>query len=359
MPIWKTSETGLQQISETTLAQQQFLEEHLEDWIVANPDFLDEPLLVIGRQVVIPGINDKIDILALDLEGNAVIIELKRGQLMDPVDMQALRYASYISRWSFANFEQQAQSYFDTVGEPDFSLDDVFAQFCADERIEDVPTLNADQRIILVGSTIRDKLGSVALWLREHGIDIKAIEVEVYQESEVTLLQPRLIVPLPVDRFQSVGAGDVGGARPWIANGRQWHLDERCGPKASGMLIRLTDLINETCEGVDGPYWNKKFYVSYRINNRIWLSITTLKTKLTLQVLTEPGTFSQTDLAQGLGVREVPVDSTLAEKLHLPSSVSIDAQNPWVWLSIKEDFDLDSLQFRDFLKKAQAAFPKA
>ena len=84
MPIWKTKEGGLQQISETTLAQEEFLEEHLEGWIVANPDFLDEPLLIIGRQVLIPGINDKIDILALDLEGNAVIIELKRGNSRIP-----------------------------------------------------------------------------------------------------------------------------------------------------------------------------------------------------------------------------------------------------------------------------------
>ena len=177
MPIWKTTETGLQQISETTLDQQQFLEEHLEDWIVANPDFLNEPLLIIGRQVLIPDVKDRIDILALDREGNAVIIELKRGQLTDPVDMQALRYASYVSRWHTTDFERQAQRYFEEGGETDFSLDDVFAQFCADNDTEDVPALNADQRIILVGSAIRDKLGSVALWLREHGIDIKAIEV--------------------------------------------------------------------------------------------------------------------------------------------------------------------------------------
>ena len=41
MPIWRTTQDGLQQISETTLDQQQFLEEHLEDWIVANLEFLD------------------------------------------------------------------------------------------------------------------------------------------------------------------------------------------------------------------------------------------------------------------------------------------------------------------------------
>ncbi|MDE2818012.1 MAG: endonuclease NucS [Chloroflexota bacterium] len=359
MPIWKTTETGLQQISNTTLSQQDFLEEHLEDWIIANPDFLEEPLLIIGHQVLIPDIGDRIDVLALDRDGNSVIIELKRGQLADPVDMQALRYASYVSRWSFANFEQQAKEYYGATNDADFSLQDVFEQFCAEGDIEDVPTLNADQRIILVGSAIRDKLGSVALWLREHGIDIKAIEVQAYEEGCATFLQPRVIIPLPVDRFQSVGTGEASDVRSWITNGRRWHLEERCGPKASEMLVKLTDLIDETCVEADGPHWNQKFYVSYRVGNRIWLRITTQKTRLTLQVLTEAGTFSQAGLAQKLGICEFPLDSTLAEKLRLPSSVSIDEQNPWIWLSIKEDFDPNSPAFREFLREAQAAFPRA
>lgn len=357
MPIWKTTKTGLQPMSDTTLAQQQFLEQHLEDWIVANPDFLDEPLFVIGRQVLIPGVNDKIDILALDLEGNSVIIELKRGQLTDPVDMQALRYASYISRWRDSDFDIQAQNFRTKECKSEFSLIDEFAQFCADEGIKDVPDFNADQRIILVGSSIRDKLGSVALWLREHGIDIRAIEIEAFQEGEATLLQPRQIVPLPVDRFLSIGP-EVQ-KQPWITDGRQWHLDERCGPKASEMLIELTNLIGDTCVGIEGPHWNQKFYVSFVINNHRRLYINTRKTSLILDFHMGIGGFNQADLARKLGVVEYPTDGTLAVKLRLPSSISIGPQNPWGRLNIKEDFKLDSQAFRGFLKEVQAAFPKA
>ena len=355
MPIWKTTETGLEPISETTLAQQEYLEGHLEDWIVANPDFLEEPLLIIGRQVLIPGVNDRIDILALDPEGNAVIIELKRGQLTDPVDMQALRYASYVSRWSATDFEDHARNYRDQAVKSEYSLSDEFAHFCAEEGIEDIPDLNADQRIILVGSTIRDRLGSVALWLRSHGIDIKAVEIEVYKAGDGTFLQPRVIIPLPLDQFP---IDPPPSPRPWITNGRQWHLQEQCGPKMSEMLTRLTNLIDETCEGIEGPNWNKKFYVSYVINNRSWLYINTQKTSLILDFHMGIGGFNQVDLARKLGVVEYPVDGTLAEKLSSPSSISIDSQNPWGRLYIKEDFDLDSKEFRGFLKEAQAAFHK-
>ena len=70
------------------------------------------------------------------------------------------------------------------------------------------------------------------------------------------------------------------------------------------------------------------------------------------------GAFTQAELAKKLDVIEFPTDGTLAEKLRLPSSISIDPQNPWGRLYIKENFDLDSREFRGFLKEAQAAFPK-
>ena len=124
------------------------------------------------------------------------------------------------------------------------------------------------------------------------------------------------------------------------------------------MLIQLTDLIDETCEGVEGPYWNQKFYVSYGINSTRWMYINTRKTTLMVDFKMAIGAFTQAELAKRLDVIEFPTDGSLAEKLRLPSSVSIDPQNPWGRLYIKEDFNLDSKVFRDFLKEAQAAFPK-
>ena len=111
MPLWEITDVGPKAVAETQLPQEKLLEEHLEDWIVSDPSLLMEPLLIIGRQVRIPDIGERLDILALDPDGNVVIVELKRGALSDPVDMQALRYASYISRWKFGEIESQARSH--------------------------------------------------------------------------------------------------------------------------------------------------------------------------------------------------------------------------------------------------------
>ena len=158
MAIWKITDTGPAKIPETRLKEEKFLEEHLENWIVADPSLLGESLLVIGRQVLIPDTKDRLDLLAVDPQGNAVIIELKRGHLKDPVDIQALRYASYVSKWQFEDFENQARNFLGKVADPDFNFNGMYEAFCEDAGIDEIPTLNQDQRVIIVGSSVRDKL---------------------------------------------------------------------------------------------------------------------------------------------------------------------------------------------------------
>ena len=153
MPIWKITPNGPTSIHKIDLSKEGLLEQQLEDWILANSSFLAEPLLIIGRQVVIPDVKDRIDLLALDPQGNTVVVELKRGKLSDPVDMQALRYASYISKWQCEDFENYARKHFSSGQENDFNFNQTFQEFCADAGIEEVPDLNTDQRIILVGTT--------------------------------------------------------------------------------------------------------------------------------------------------------------------------------------------------------------
>ncbi len=361
MPIWKITNKGPVKVSETRLKRENLLEENLEDWITSDPSLLGEPLLIIGRQVMIPDVRDRLDVLALDPQGNVVVIELKRGKLKDPVDMQALRYASYISKWRFEDIENQARAYLGKQRDPEFNFNELYEQFCAEAGIDEVPDINSDQRMIVVGSEVKDKLGSVALWLLDHNIDIKVIEVGVYREGDALFVQPQVIIPLPVSRFMDTGrTAREEVSRPWITDGKTWHLDKRCSPKTREMLLKLDDLIRDHLQ-VDGPRWNQKFYVAYRVRNFNWLAIDTRSTALRLRFLVGTGSFNQMDLAQHLSVEVFDKEDSLAEKLGLPSSVLIQNRNETtdrVILRVKEDFDLDSEAFLDFLKEAYEAFPR-
>lgn len=361
MPIWKITSNGPVEVSETKLKHEKLLEKNLEDWVVKDPALLGEPLLIIGRQVIIPDVNDRLDLLALDPQGNSVVIELKRGKLKDPVDMQALRYASYISKWTFEDFENHTRAFLGKVADPEFNLNDTYEQFCAEAGIDEVPDINADQRIIVVGAEIKAKLGSVALWLREHSVDIKVIEVEVYREGDTIFLQPRTIIPIRVSSFADIGRarrGDV--SQPWRKDGKTWHLEKRCTPRTKQMLLRLDSLIQENFE-VDGPRWNQKLYVAYRVDNFNWLTIRTRSKLLGLIFHIKTNAFDQKELAERLRVVEFNAEDPLAEKLSLPSSLHIQNRSDStdrIILRIKEDFDVEAEYFVEFLQEAYEASPR-
>ncbi len=362
MALWKITSDGPTKVRETTPQHEKLLEESLEEWIASNPSLLGEPLMVLGRQVMIPDVKDRLDILALDPQGNAVIVELKRGKLSDPVDMQALRYASYISKWSYPDFENQARAYLGKSGDPDFNFNETFEQFCADCGVDEAPDINTDQRMVIVGSEVRDKLGSVALWLRDRGVDIKVIEVELFRDGDTLLLEPRVIIPLPVSKFAETGKrSSPGVSQPWLSDGKTWHLEKRCSRQTRGMLIKLDDMIHDSYE-VDGPRWDQKNYVAYRIDSYNWLAVVTRPTALMLIFdHVRSGAFTQARLAQDLGVQEFEGDSPLSERLALPSSVQVKPRNEGtdrVFLRVKEGFDLESEAFLGFLGKAYKAFSR-
>ncbi|MCD5416596.1 hypothetical protein LR032_05850 [Candidatus Bipolaricaulota bacterium] len=359
MPIWKIGEKGPTKLPKTNLKEEKLLEEHLEDWIVTDPPILGEPLLVIGRQVLIPDTKDRLDVLAVDPQGNACVIELKRGKLRDPVAVQALRYASYVSKWKFEDFENQARNFLGKVDDHDFNFNALYEAFCEDTGVDEIPTLNQDQRMIIVGSSVRDKLGTVALWLRDHSIDITVIEMQAYKEGDSVLLQPTTIVPFKVKRFANAGRLRPEGT-PWVVDGKEGHLQKRCSAKTREVFEKLDKILQDNFE-VDGPRWNQKDYVAYRVNNYNWVTVTTTPSSLRLHFFVKAGTLKADDLAKQLNIAKFDQEDSLSEKLNLPSSVIIKSRNEAterIILRLKEDFALESEAFTQFLSAAYRAFPK-
>ena len=70
----------------------------LEEWITTNPEIIRPGLLIIGRQVQTR--SGPLDLLAINRDGNLIIIELKRDQIPRLALAQAIDYASDIASWS-------------------------------------------------------------------------------------------------------------------------------------------------------------------------------------------------------------------------------------------------------------------
>lgn len=75
--------------------------QHLQEWIAKNPEVLGEKLLIIQKEF--DGFSDtreRLDLLALDDQGNVVVIENKLDDSGRDVTWQAIKYASYCSSLS-------------------------------------------------------------------------------------------------------------------------------------------------------------------------------------------------------------------------------------------------------------------
>ncbi len=162
----------------------------IEDWIEKTPKVLGEELLILQRQYIVPS-GKKLDLLALDKEGNLVIIELKRDNSGSEVEWQAIKYASYFSNFLAEDIFEIFATY--------LSKDLLEAQSKIEEFLDsDLETLNDEQRIILVSKEFHSDVISAVLWLRGFEINIECVRLKPFLTPDQQLIiSPEIIIPLP------------------------------------------------------------------------------------------------------------------------------------------------------------------
>jgi RecB family endonuclease NucS len=102
MRLFAVTEAGDFLEYQEEIFREEYREETVESWLASNPDCISEEdsLLIIGRQVS-TDLRTAIDLLAVDSEGNAAVIELKRDRTPRETLAQALEYASFIEQLSY------------------------------------------------------------------------------------------------------------------------------------------------------------------------------------------------------------------------------------------------------------------
>ncbi len=172
---------------------------HLQEWIAGNPEMFGEELLIIQKEF--DGFSDtseRLDLLALDKDGNLVLIENKLDDSGRNVVWQALKYVSYCSTLTTEQIVGIFNKYLGRYSEAGHDKGrSVIMDFLGVESEENLLLNKDDQRIIFVANEFRKEVTSTVLWLLNHDIQIQCFRTVPYQFGNEILLQVEQIIPLP------------------------------------------------------------------------------------------------------------------------------------------------------------------
>lgn len=180
---------------------------HLQEWLENYPQALaqgdGEELLIIQKEF--DGFDDtreRLDLLAIDKDGNLVIIENKLDDSGRDVVWQALKYASYCANLKKQQVVEIFQRYLNqkaqNEGTTPADAESVLLEFLQADDLQSVQlnTLKS-QRLILVAAHYRKEVTNTVLWLSQFGVNCQCFKVTPYQAGTELFLNVEQIIPTP------------------------------------------------------------------------------------------------------------------------------------------------------------------
>jgi hypothetical protein len=196
MYLIDTDSNRIQNLQKKTFTELKFKErQHLQEWIANKPEALGEELLIIQKEF--DGFNDtneRLDLLALDKDGNIVVIENKLDDTGRDVTWQVLKYASYCSTLSKDQIRNIFQSFLDKNGHREQATEKL-ADFYKQEYDEISINQGNTQRMILVAANFRKEVTSTVLWLMNYKLRIQCFKATPFALGQQLFLTLEQIIP--------------------------------------------------------------------------------------------------------------------------------------------------------------------
>lgn len=225
------------------------LESALQEWVAAAPEVIGAKLVVIDREFDrFENSRERLDILALttlpDGTAKVVVVELKREAHTTTVDLQAIKYAAYCSRFTFGSLchayafgKNRSRS----AGAP--ALTDQVAREEIRSALEwpaeePDPVLDDSPAVVLLAPGFRAEVLTTVEWLvRVHGLTISCVEVSafklgaeelmlssqrLYPPHDLTFVQPSVVDPVYTRTISRTSLRALTAAIPrgrWISYG--------------------------------------------------------------------------------------------------------------------------------------------
>lgn len=160
------------------------LEERLEDLLAKDISIASSDWMVIARQVPTPW-GKRVDLLALDRDGNLVVLELKRNKTEREVVAQVLDYGSWARKLRADDLARMFNDYLKSIGNggPVPSLNE---EFCRVFGVRQMPEeLNEEHELVIVGASFDPATERIVEYLaEEHDVSINAVFFRVFKDGD-------------------------------------------------------------------------------------------------------------------------------------------------------------------------------
>ena len=197
MPIYNISTEGITKVPQTNFQTNGILERnHLQRFLRDKIDIISEDTLIISEEFSDwEDSRKRIDLLGVDKEANLVVIELKRTDTGDHMELQALRYASMVSTMNFEKCISIYQNYIDNRGLTIDAKEELMNFLDWENPLEEDFASNV--KIVLASADFSKELTTSVMWLLSKGIDITCVKLSPYNFNGEVLLDINQIIPLP------------------------------------------------------------------------------------------------------------------------------------------------------------------
>lgn len=173
----------------------------LQEWVRSNPEILGPGIKIVAFEFAAwqarqQTAADRLDLLGLADDGRLVVAELKRGPAPDTVEMQAIKYAAFASRFSPNTLAERHAEYLSKASGATVSAEDAAGQLEQHIGGELEDDLLRQPRVVLVAASFPPQVTASAVWLTEMGVSVTLVEFNAYQTEHDVVLAVSQIWPL-------------------------------------------------------------------------------------------------------------------------------------------------------------------
>lgn len=187
-------------------------ENELHEFLVRDPSLLGERLLVIGSEVLTPH-GKRLDLLAVDADGNLHLLELKRDKTSREVVAQILDYGSWASTLSRDEVLDIAEKHLDQHFEAAF--EDVFGTTPPDD-------LNGRLSLTIVAPELDSSSERIVTYLRSFGVPVNVVFFSYLEDEGRRYLARSWFADADGESARSAPGSKKSKRAAW--NGLDWYV---------------------------------------------------------------------------------------------------------------------------------------